>query len=185
MNRLSLKHVLCAVAGLTFFSAAFADEATESRLREALRSATEQVQQLQQEKATLQAQKAAPASAAKDAKLCERQAARASTGRATDTAEIAKLQTALKFSVQTATDKNGETAKAQSALTEAKQRVKTLEEKNAKLVALSKEILARYENVGLGEAFGAKEPFVGTARVSIQNFAQDYGDKIDDNEARP
>jgi len=45
-----------AVLMLTLAVPAFADEATETRLREALRSATEQVQQLQAEKAALEAQ---------------------------------------------------------------------------------------------------------------------------------
>ena len=46
------------VIALTMAAPAFADEATEARLREALRSATEQVQELQQEKTSWQAQKA-------------------------------------------------------------------------------------------------------------------------------
>ncbi len=50
---------------------------------------------------------------------------------------------------------------------------------------IGNDLLQRYQNIGLRDAIGAKEPFVGTTRVELQNLAQDYGDKISDNKAGP
>ena len=52
--------------------------------------------------------------------------------------------------------------------------------RNREMYKLGSEILARYEKFGLGEALGAKEPFVGLTRVKLQNFVQDYQDKLTD-----
>jgi hypothetical protein len=43
---------------------------------------------------------------------------------------------------------------------------------------LGKEILERYEKFGLGTALTAREPFVGTTRVRLQNLVQEYSDKL-------
>ncbi|MEY3896640.1 MAG: hypothetical protein RLZZ214_2160, partial [Verrucomicrobiota bacterium] len=45
----------------------------------------------------------------------------------------------------------------------------------------SNEILVRYENYALGKALGAREPFIGTTRVKIENLVQGYKDRILDN----
>ena len=52
--------------------------------------------------------------------------------------------------------------------------------KNAALFKLGSEILTRYEKFGLGEALGAKEPFTGLARVKLENYVQDFSDKLVD-----
>lgn len=57
--------------------------------------------------------------------------------------------------------------------------------KNAELYKLGRDILLRYEKFGLGEALGAKEPFIGTTRVKIESFAQDFQDKLDDQKIQP
>jgi hypothetical protein len=50
--------------------------------------------------------------------------------------------------------------------------------KNIALFKLGNEILTRYEKFGLGDAIGAKEPFVGISRVKLQFLVQDYKDKL-------
>jgi chromosome segregation ATPase len=50
--------------------------------------------------------------------------------------------------------------------------------KNLELHRLGKEILERYEKFGLGTALTAREPFVGTTRVRLQNLVQEYSDKL-------
>jgi len=62
--------------------------------------------------------------------------------------------------------------------------VADLRAKNAALFRLGKEILGRYEKVGLGEQFLAREPFVGRTRVALENLVQDYDDKLTDQRAK-
>ena len=52
------------------------------------------------------------------------------------------------------------------------------ETKNLELFKTGSEILDRYEKFGLGDAISAKEPFVGVTRVQLQEFVQDYKDKL-------
>jgi uncharacterized coiled-coil protein SlyX len=52
------------------------------------------------------------------------------------------------------------------------------EEKNLQLYKTGNEILTRYEKFGLGDALGAKEPFVGLSRVKLENLVQDYKNKL-------
>jgi DNA repair exonuclease SbcCD ATPase subunit len=189
MRGISLLHLGTALA-LTL-SPAFADEATEVRLREALRAATEQVQQLQAENSNLKAQPAPQAPAQEPPKdvvsraTYSRAVARLNDQHQADQAQIAKLQAQVQESGKQASDREADKAKTATALSDAQQRIKNLEDKNGKLVAIGNELLQRYQNIGFGEVIGAKEPFVGTTRVELQNLAQDYGDKISDNKAVP
>ena len=57
--------------------------------------------------------------------------------------------------------------------------------KNAALFKTASEILTRYERYGLGTALAAKEPFVGLARVKLENQVQDYEDKLLDQKSNP
>jgi chromosome segregation ATPase len=57
--------------------------------------------------------------------------------------------------------------------------------KNAELYKLAVEILRRYEKMGLGEAISAKEPFVGTTRVKLESYVQDFQDKLTDQKIKP
>lgn len=173
---------------------AFADETTEARLREALRAATDQVQQLQAENASLQAQKAlapaAPPVAAPPKDMVsrgvyERAVARLDAQHQADQAEIARLKEAADQVAKAAVARDTDKSRSDAALAEAQQRIKTLEEKNAKLVEIGNDLLQRLQNIGWRDAFGAEEPFIGTERVELQTLAQDDGDKILDNKAGP
>lgn len=55
------------------------------------------------------------------------------------------------------------------------------ERKNIALFNTSNEILDRYEGYALGKALAAREPFIGTTRVKVENLVQGYKDKILDN----
>ena len=57
--------------------------------------------------------------------------------------------------------------------------------KNAEMFKLGREILLRYEKFGLGDVIGAKEPFVGTARVKLETYVQDFQDKLTDQKIKP
>ena len=50
--------------------------------------------------------------------------------------------------------------------------------KNLEMYRIGSEILERYEGFGLGTAIRAREPFIGTMRVKLQNLAQDYAEKL-------
>jgi hypothetical protein len=52
------------------------------------------------------------------------------------------------------------------------------ENKNVALYKVGSEILTRYEQFSLGDAIGAKEPFVGISRVKLENLVQDYKNKL-------
>jgi len=52
------------------------------------------------------------------------------------------------------------------------------ETKNLELYQLGNEILDRYAKFSLGDALSAKEPFTGISRVKLQEYVQDYKDKL-------
>ena len=55
------------------------------------------------------------------------------------------------------------------------------ETKNIALFNTSTEILERFENYALGKALGAREPFISTTRVKVENLVQGYKDRIVEN----
>jgi hypothetical protein len=55
------------------------------------------------------------------------------------------------------------------------------ERKNIALFNTSNEILDRFESYALGKALSAREPFIGTTRVKVENLVQGYQDRILDN----
>jgi hypothetical protein len=55
------------------------------------------------------------------------------------------------------------------------------ETKNIALFNTSSEILERFENYALGKAITAREPFISTMRVKVENLVQGYKDRIIDN----
>lgn len=50
---------------------------------------------------------------------------------------------------------------------------------NAVLYGLGTDLLQRYENKGMAEVLAAREPFVQTARVTLENLRAAYQDKLD------
>jgi uncharacterized coiled-coil protein SlyX len=62
-----------------------------------------------------------------------------------------------------------------------KRTISDLQSKNISLFNTANEILDRYESYALGKAISAREPFIGTTRVKIENQVQGYKDKILDN----
>ncbi len=77
-----------------------------------------------------------------------------------------------------------ERAKLSGQVIELQRKVADRETKNLALFKLANEILARYERFGLGDALAAKEPFTGLARVKLENYVQDYQDKIADQHVK-
>lgn len=77
--------------------------------------------------------------------------------------------------------KEDERARLADEIVVDKRSIADLQRKNIALFNTSIEILDRYENYALGKALGAREPFIGTTRVKIENLVQGYKNNILDN----
>jgi len=106
--------------------------------------------------------------------------------------EIAKLKEALaqtqaKLAETTtlAQSKEAERAKLAADVIVLNRTTADQKTKNAEMYKLGREILLRYEKFGLGEALGAREPFVGITRVKLETYVQDFQDKLTDQKIKP
>jgi chromosome segregation ATPase len=182
----------------------------ESRLRSALRDTMLQLRDAQNQVVTAQAAQAqsdkdkADLQAKLDALTAQLQSVTdkaaadktASDAAITDlkaqvtdmTGQIARLNDGLKQwksaydqATQLATAK--EAARAQAVMQAAllQRTVDDREAKNLALFRLGNDILDRYEKFSFGDALSAKEPFIGTSRVKLENMVQDYKNKLLDS----
>lgn len=180
---------------------------TETRLREALKNTMLQLRDAQNQVVTLQAaqtqsdkdnadlkakvdelgnqissitKQSADDKAASDKTISElKKQATDLTGQVTRLDESLKQwKEAYNQASQLATAK--EAARVQLAAENAalQRTVDDREIKNLELFKTGNEILTRYEKFSLGDAIGAKEPFVGIARVKLQTLVQDYQGKL-------
>jgi septal ring factor EnvC (AmiA/AmiB activator) len=81
---------------------------------------------------------------------------------------------------QLATGEEAERARLAQQAAQLQRLVEDREQKNIALFKLGNEILTRYDQFSLGEALGAKEPFVGVARIKLETLVQDYRYKLQD-----
>lgn len=188
-----------------------AEEADPSvKLREQLRGVTLQLRTAQTESANAQAVAAAAEQKSKDLaskidELEKRNVAlgkqanldKASAAESIDTLEkkvadrdkslflhkeaLAKWKDGYEKAAAVANTKEDERAKLASELTSTKHTLADRERKNIALFNVSNEILDKFENYSLGKALQAREPFIGTTRVKVENLVQGYKDKILDN----
>jgi chromosome segregation ATPase len=179
----------------------------EARLREALRRLTARVQTAEAEAAYLKISQADfesknKALSAQVEKLenelsTERSAAEkaASTART----KIAEHELALKRAGEaldkwkaghqqvTELAKRAESARITLAgrVTSLDAQVADLTRKNIHLFKLGKQVLQRFEDFSYGGALAAREPFIGTLRVQLENEIQGYQDKLHDPQLKP
>ena len=97
--------------------------------------------------------------------------------------QVAQLQKALEDSKQQAAQQSQQAA---AALASNQSRLKVLNDQheqcrtqNAALYELGSELLGRYEHKGLAEVLATQEPFIQTARVTLENTKTQYQDKLD------
>ncbi len=202
-----LAMVLLAVLSSGISKADDAPSTTESRLRDALRNTMLQLRDAQSQAATLQAAKdqadkdnadlkakvdtlntqitTLTKQSADDKDAADKSIAALNAQVADQTGQIGRLNDALKqwkdaYNQTTQLAALKETARAQLAVQAAllQRTVDDRETKNIALFKLGNEILTRYEKFGLGDALGAKEPFVGISRVKLETLVQDYKDKL-------
>ena len=191
---------------LVSFCAGDADTG-EARLRESLRGAMQQLRNVQTDLANAQASQAAQADEikslkeqlalvkknnAEDRMTAEKKSEEWKAKVAEQTSEIARYKEAseqwkAEYEKATAFAQTTETKRAQlfSDSVSLERQVAELRAKNAALYRLGKEILGRYEKLGLGQQFLAREPFIGRTRVALENLIQDYDDKLVDQRAKP
>lgn len=168
------------------------------RLREALRSATMQTRQLEdqraasqakladaeKEKAALKAQIDAAKAEARRLEKQHREAVDEFNQRLTERDEtLDKWKAAYEEAANVARAKDAERAKFEGEATAYKASTKSCQAKNAQLVNEGREILNRYRKLTLGGALVATEPVTGIGRVDAQNFVQDSTDKLLDQKA--
>jgi len=179
----------------------------EARMREALRNTMIQLRTAQNDNAVLQTAKTELESKNKgldaqvkqltkniadDKDAAEKTITNLNTKLDVQAQEIAKLkenlaQTQAKLSDTTtlAQNKEAERAKLAADVIVLDRTVADQKTKNAEMYKLGKEILLRYEQFGLGDVIGAKEPFVGTKRVKLETYVQDFQDKLTDQKVKP
>lgn len=183
--------------------AARADDATEARLRDALRQAITQQRSMEDELARLKAKsaqddklietlKAQPpkAAAAPDTAILERMEAEFNRRLASQQETIAragetleKWKSAYEQAASMARTKEAERMQLAAQTEGLTQRATACEAKNAKLLEAANEVLDRLKAISVAEAMAAHEPFVGMKRVELQNLAQDAEDKLLDQKA--
>ncbi len=74
--------------------------------------------------------------------------------------------------------KEDERAALASDVVSLKHTIADRERKNIALFNTANEILDRFQNYALGKALQAREPFISTTRVKVENLVQGYQDKI-------
>jgi chromosome segregation ATPase len=179
----------------------------EDRLRQMLRETTAQLRQSQADLAALQAEQSSNGDAVKTMK---EQIALLAKHNADDQAESAKAVEALKAKLA---ERESEVARLENSLNQWKvasekmnqasgaaeqrlakaianatlfeRRAEDLKGKNAELFRIGSEILERYEKFSLGQQFLSREPFIGRARVDLENQVQDLGDQMESQKAQP
>ena len=74
--------------------------------------------------------------------------------------------------------KEDERAALASEVVSLKHTIADRERKNIALFNTANDILDRFQNYALGKALSAREPFISTTRVKVENLVQGYQDKI-------
>lgn len=197
--QLRTSRLVLLLAAIVYCGEARADAETD-RLREALRSATMQARQLEdqraasqakladaeKEKAALKAQIDAGKAEARRLEKQHREAVDEFNQRLTERDEtLDKWKAAYEEAANVARAKDAERAKFEGEATAYKASTKSCQAKNVQLISEGKEILNRYKKLTLGGALVATEPLTGVGRVDAQNFVQDYTDKLLDQKATP
>ncbi len=178
---------------------AYADTETD-RLREALRSATAQLRQSEDQRAALQARVAdidrekAAAKAEVDAAKAEvrniqkqqRDAIEEFNKRLAERDEtLEKWKSAYEEAATVARAKDAERAKFEGQANAYKASTKGCQAKNGQMFKAGNELLHQYQAVTIGDTIVAREPVLGLRRVEIENRIQDTHDKFLDQKATP
>jgi chromosome segregation ATPase len=174
-------------------------QSMEERLRNQLRITTTQLQDAQNELATLKAGKggAAPGAPAapSDIEALKKDLARSQAQLAEErrqrgkseaseaalkqaTGQVAQYKASYDQLLKLARTSEAERQRLSTEASFKQQAVAQCEAKNAALYAQGQEILHAYENVDVGTVLSSREPFATKSRVKYEQIAQEYGDKL-------
>ena len=166
----------------------------EDKLRDQLRATMNQLHQVQDDQAALQAQKAA-AEQERDSLKAQLAAAKAALAHARpqrDTgatqaleAEVTQYKSAVADVTTKAQQAQADHDKIQAQLADVQKQIGACQDKNTALLKLGKDVLDAYEQFDIGDAVGANEPFIGLKRVELENLAQGFGDRLYDGKYDP
>jgi chromosome segregation ATPase len=177
---------------LPVFAGVASAQSSDDPLRERLRQVTLQLRQVQDDQATLQAQKAAAEHERDEAKkqLAAAQAELARTKHQGTRVvavqqDLAKTRDALAQATTSVQQSESERDKLQANATNTRTLLTACESKNAELLKVGHEILDAYSKFDFGEALGANEPFTQLHRVELENQTQDFEDRIDNSRYDP
>ena len=198
--------VVALTSGICLPAAAQQKDDAESRLRAALRNATIQLRNLQDQNATLQAKQAEVerdrqsltqrlGAAEQELKQLRQRATtneealqqaasrlEQTTGALeAERGNLAKWRTSYEEAAGIARTRDTEVKRLTAALAEMQDCATTAETKNAALYKIGKEVLDLYEKKGFFDVLITNEPVTGLRRVELENLMQDYGDKLLDN----
>ena len=182
---------LLAIGAAASIMPAFA-QTLEDRLRDQLRATMNQLHQVQDDQAALQAQKAA-AEQERDALKAQLATAKAALAHVPHNtgpspameAEVAQYKDAAAQAATNAQQAKADHDKLQSQLADVQKQIGACEEKNAALLKLGNDILDAYQQFDMGDAIGANEPFIRIKRVELENLAQGFGDRLYDGKCDP
>jgi chromosome segregation ATPase len=199
MRSSSAAILACIVLSLLLPASASAQSASDTRLREALRTTTTQLRAAEDERARLQASEAAlkaeleavraEAATAKRSGASRRQVDELNAKLAEATRELAEQREAGKKASEalaqcqasaqdTAHAKDEQEKRLGGEVASLGERIAALEEKNAQMYRVGKDVIDWLSAKGFGAALAAREPFLGLKRVELENAAQDYEDKL-------
>lgn len=195
------KHLI--IVGLLALASAISAHAEDSdidRLRQALRDATAQMRNLDDQRLALQNQLsasmqerdrlksdvAAAKARIKAVEKAHREAVAEFNQRLEERNQVLeKWKAAYEEAATVARTKDAERARAEAEANSFKASTKTCAERNIKLVQIGRELVDRLANVHFGDILAAQEPLTGIKRVQVQNLLQDYQDKILEQKAQP
>jgi chromosome segregation ATPase len=181
------------VAATSLSSVAAHAQSETDRLREALRRATAQTRQLEDQRTALQAKVAdidrekAAAKAQVDAAKAEvrkiekdhRDAIGEFNKRLAERDEtLEKWKAAYEEAATVARTKDTERAKFEGEANTYKAGAKSCQVKNSQMFKAGRELLHQYQAVTIGDTIVAQEPALGLRRVEIQNDLQNTHDKF-------
>jgi chromosome segregation ATPase len=200
MKKLRILWLVFPIVMLPLGSDAARADAETDRLREALRTATVQMRQLEDQRAALQAKisdaerqaaaaKAQVAAAKAETRQTEKQyrdAVDEFNKRLAERDEtLEKWKTAYEEAATVARDKDAARAKFEGEATTYKASTKNCVAKNDQLIKTGQDLLQRYQAVTIGDTMVAREPVLGFRHVEVQNAIQDTKDKFLDQKAVP
>jgi colicin import membrane protein len=167
----------------------------ESRIREQLRQSRAEVQDLQAQQARWQAEKAqlekerdqarqeADATHSQPARVApsaaqERALAEERHRREEAEATVARMRAEADAVARASQDAAAEKKRTAVALEAARAQVDVCTARNLQMYRVGQEVIAAYEQIGMGDVLAARQPFAARARARLDNAAQAFGDRL-------